>query len=110
MGYEVIPTGHFNARAKQLAKHYHSFKDELQSLVNTLKKEPLIGDDLGGGLRKIRMKVGSKGKGKRGGIRVIEFIAYCDKEVYLLTAYDKSAIENISTKNLKKLVASIEEI
>lgn len=107
MSYNVKPTQHFKAQAKKLSKHYSSFKDNLKTLTESLKENPLIGDDLGGGLRKIRLQVDSKGKGKRGGIRIIEFIAFCDKEVILMAAYDKSKLETISTKELKKMVKQL---
>ena len=107
MNYKVIPTPRFNADAKKLRHHYHSFKSDLENLTKKLEENPMIGDDLGSGLRKIRLQIESKGKGKRGGVRVIEFIAFCDKEVYLITAYDKSNIENISTRELKKMLQQL---
>ena len=52
-----------------------------------------LGTDLGGGLRKIRMRIASKGKGKSGGARVITFtviVAVDETEVNLLYIYDKA--------------------
>ena len=42
-------------------------------LLQELKQNSQAGIDLGGGLRKIRMKINSKGKGKSDGARVISF-------------------------------------
>lgn len=58
-------------------------------------------------MRKIRMSVSSKGKGKSGGARIITFnvIASIDKtEVNLLYIYDKSDMESISKEELKRLL------
>ena len=40
-------------------------------MIDDLEQNPLLGTDLGDGLRKVRMKITSKGKGKSGGARVI---------------------------------------
>ncbi len=48
---------------------------------------PQIGTDLGNGLRKIRMRISSKGRGKSGGARVISFtvvVAIDETEINLL--------------------------
>ena len=49
------------------------FVEDYNVLLQELKQNPQAGIDLGGGLRKIRMKINSKGKGKSGGARVISF-------------------------------------
>ena len=46
-----------------------------------------------GGLRKIRMRLGHHGK--RGGARVIYFLASAET-IYLILAYPKSAKENLT--------------
>ena len=61
---------------------------------------------MGNGLRKVRMSVTSKGKGKSGGARVITFtaiIATDTTEILLLTIYDKSERDNITDSELKAL-------
>ena len=71
-----------------------------------------MGTDLGNGVRKIRMAVKSKGKGKSGGMRVITFnviIDRTDTEITLLSIYDKSEKESISDKEIKMLLESIEQ-
>ena len=71
-----------------------------------------MGKDLGSGVRKIRMAVKSKGKGKSGGMRVITFnviVDQTDTEITLLTVYDKSEKESISDKEIKMLLESIEQ-
>ena len=66
-------TQEFRKQAKRLAKKYRSLADDLQAFVDELFQNPNMGKDLGSGVRKIRMAVKSKGKGKSGGMRVITF-------------------------------------
>ena len=44
---------------------------------------------------------GLRGKGKRGGIRVIYYWKTADDEIWLLTLYAKNEMENISAHLLK---------
>lgn len=58
-------------------------------------------------MRKIRMRITSKGKGKSGGARVITFtvvIAVDETEINLLYIYDKAERSNISSKELEELL------
>ena len=65
-----------------------------------------MGTDLGNGVHKVRMAIGSKGKGKSGGARVLTLVILVrdDAEVTLLTIYDKNEIENVSDKYIEWLV------
>jgi hypothetical protein len=51
----------------------------------------------------------SKGKGKSGGGRVISYLATENKEIYLLTIFDKSEFDTIDDKTLKKIIESLNE-
>ena len=62
---------------------------------------------LGGGLRKIRMAITSKGKGKSGGARVITFtvvVAVEESEINLLYIYDKAERSSIRKKEIEELL------
>ena len=62
-----------------------------------------MGTDLGKDLRKVRMTIKSKAKGKSGGARVITFLYLEDESVLkLIFVYDKAERENISSKELDK--------
>ena len=41
---------------------------------------PFLGDDLGSGIRKVRMAIASKGKGKSGGARILTLNLLLDTE------------------------------
>ena len=107
MNYEIIVKPTFQREAKRLAKHYSSFKEDFVSLIDDLEQNPLLGTDLGHGLRKVCMKITSKGKGKSGGARVITLtvlISETDTNIVLLTIYDKSECENLTDKELADIV------
>ena len=103
-------TEEFLRQAKRLAKRYHSLADDLDDLQQELIKNPNIGDSLGGGKRKIRLGVKSKGGGKRGGLRVITLnivVETTDTCVNLLTIYDKKEIQNVSERYINQLIRNL---
>ena len=60
-----------------------------------------------GGVRKVRW--GLRGRGKRGGIRVIYYWKTADDEIWLLTLYAKNEMENIPAHLLKQIAQEIED-
>lgn len=82
-------------------------QQDFEKFVESLKQEPQQGVDLGKGLRKVRMAISSKGKGKSGGARVITLtalISKTDATIILLTIYDKSECENLTDKELEDII------
>ena len=67
MSLEIRAIENFNRQAKRLAKHYASIRDDYKTLLEELQMNPLVGTDLGGGIKKVRMPIASKGKGKSSG-------------------------------------------
>lgn len=110
MSFEVTPTSHFQKEVKALAKKYRSLKKDLLDLIESLEKNPFQGDELTPGVRKIRMAIQSKGRGKSGGARVITYTVVIDEnegEVYLIDIYDKSDYSTVDTAVLKKIIAEL---
>jgi mRNA-degrading endonuclease RelE of RelBE toxin-antitoxin system len=107
MSFSVIPSEKFKKEAKRLSKKYPSLKEELAELNDTLSSKPETGTPLGNDIYKIRVAIKSKGKGKSGGGRVITYILKDNKEVYLLTIYDKSDFENVDDKTLRNIILSL---
>jgi mRNA-degrading endonuclease RelE of RelBE toxin-antitoxin system len=103
MSFNVLYTENFRKEAKQLAKKYTSFSDDLEMLITDLERNPIQGKPLGKDCYKIRMIISSKGKGKSGGARVITCLLLAKTEVYLLSIYDKSQNDSISNKELTAL-------
>lgn len=97
----------FKRQARRLSKKYKSLKDDLKDFQDSIKENPFQGSDLGGGVRKIRMAIGSKGKGKSGGARVLTLTVLVsdDANVTLLTIYDKDEIDNVSDNYIKWLIS-----
>lgn len=77
----------------------------MKDFIESLEKNPMQGDELSPGIRKIRLAIVSKGKGKSGGARVITY-TICASEsegrVYLVDVYDKSDFSTVSVSILKK--------
>ena len=64
-----------------------------------------MGADLGGGLRKVRMAIKSKGTGKSGGARIITVVlADVEDGLGLLYIYDKSERSTLKGKELTDLL------
>lgn len=77
--------------------------EELYDFQVHLILNPHAGDVIPGsnGLRKVRWN--GKGKGKRGGLRVIYFNRLTNAEIWLLDIYAKNKKDNISLEKLKIL-------
>ena len=107
MNYKVIPVDKFKKEAKRLIKKQPSLKNELSDLAASLSIEPTQGTALGNDTYKIRVSIKSKGKGKSGGARIITYVITPQKEIYLLTIYDKAEFDSIDDKTLRRIIAVI---
>ncbi len=104
---EVIEVGDFSADAAEILS-----VDELDGLKQELACLRQLGSVIEGtgGLRKIRY--GAKGKGKRGGARVLYYYGGDHMPIFLIAIYPKSEQENISAakkKAIKKLINCLVE-
>lgn len=110
MSFEVRTTPHFEREAKALAKRYHSFKDDLNKLIDLLSEDPIQGIGLGSGIRKIRLAITSKGRGKAGGARIITYTV-CFSEssgrVYLIDVYDKADYSTANVTIIKGMISDL---
>ncbi len=81
----------------------------LRALQNELLENPKKGTVIrgGGGLRKVRFTDPSRGKGKRGGIRVI--YAVQGERITLLLAYSKDVQDDLTPRQVKILRNTLEE-
>lgn len=84
----------------------------LKSIQDAILENPAVGSTIAGtgGLKKFRMPDLSRGKGKRGGLRIV-YLDLPDREVtHLLYLYGKDEAEDLTTdekKIFKALVNSI---
>lgn len=108
MSYKILTIPSFDKELKSLLKKHRSIKFDIASLGKELLENPKMGIEILENCFKIRMAISSKGKGKSGGARVITYIYVKDETVYLLSIYDKSDDENISDKEIRDLIKSID--
>ncbi|MCX7016566.1 MAG: transcriptional regulator [Candidatus Sumerlaeota bacterium] len=82
--------------------------DEYAELQLFMMEHPEAGDVVrgSGGVRKLRWR--SRGKGKRGGVRVIYFVRYRPDEFWMLTLYAKARQENVPGHILRQLKEAFE--
>ncbi len=109
MSYNILPIPPFDRQLKRLCKKYATLKEEYLFLIESLEQNPIKGVSIGKNCYKIRIAINSKGKGKSGGARIITNIVIEEETVYLLTIYDKSDKDNITNKELKKLLLFVNE-
>ncbi len=76
-----------------------------RQLQEELMKNPEAGDVIKGtgGLRKVRYADERRGKGKRGGLRVIYFWKDADDQFWLFTLYDKDEADDLTPAQSKLL-------
>jgi hypothetical protein len=103
---EFIETSMFTRQIKQIATD-----DELKELQKELIAAPNKGDLIQktGGLRKIRMAIGSQGKS--GSARVIYFLA-TEEIIYFVIAYPKNVKDSLTDAEkaeLKKLTKLLKD-
>lgn len=106
--YSVRPARSFERDAKKLLKKYASLRSELIELGNELAENPTLGIPLGKDCYKIRIGIKSKGKGSRGGARVITYVITENEEVILLTIYDKKVKSDLTSDELDELLKDSE--
>jgi len=86
----------------QLVGQYLS-DEEYRALQDAIVANPEAGDVVpgSGGVRKLRW--GLRGRGKRGGIRVVYYLRLRQGQVWMLTLYAKSEAATIPGRILKKI-------
>jgi mRNA-degrading endonuclease RelE of RelBE toxin-antitoxin system len=97
-----VETGVFSRQRRE-----HLDEEQFRALQNYLLENPRSGTRIPGtvGLRKLRW--GTEGRGKRGGVRVIYFAIEARKLILLLLLYPKNVQDDLSPEQkrvLKELV------
>lgn len=113
MKIQFFTGGEFVRQFKRLSKKYKSLTSDIIALHRELQDQPEQGVDLGGGVRKIRISITSKGQGKSGGARVLTLNVLIKQEpedeldITFLAIYDKSEIDNVSDAYIRDLVKQV---
>lgn len=82
--------------------------EEFRSFQSVLMKNPKTGDVISGtgGLRKVRVASVKRGKGKRGGSRVIYYWYLEGKQFWLFTIYGKDEMSDL-TADQKRILKAV---
>ncbi|MEX1127120.1 MAG: hypothetical protein WEB50_01000 [Vicinamibacterales bacterium] len=84
--------------------------DQYGELQQHLSSDPDVGDVIPGtgGFRKLRWVDRRRGKGKRGGLRLIYYHFLADAQVWLITVYANDSMADLSPTEKRLLKAAIE--
>jgi hypothetical protein len=79
--------------------------DSYKELQQEMMRDPEAGDVIRdtGGLRKLCFADNRRGKGKRGGLRVIDYWNVADDQFWLFTLYDKDEAADLSPDQRARL-------
>lgn len=83
---------------------------EYRELQLALLENPTAGDVMPGtgGFRKMRWADSRRGKGKRGGLRVIYYFLSPDRQIWMFAIYGKDEMKDLSAAEKKELKNAIE--
>jgi hypothetical protein len=84
--------------------------DEYREMQGRLASAPEAGDMIPGtgGFRKLRWADPKRGKGRRGGLRVIYYYFSSANQIWLMTLYDKNEASDLTPKQKQALKTAIE--
>ncbi|HEV1995064.1 MAG TPA: hypothetical protein VGR03_12100 [Candidatus Acidoferrum sp.] len=84
--------------------------DNYGELQNQLAANPNLGDLMPGtgGFRKLRWRDPRRGKGRRGGLRIIYYHFPADQQIWLMTLYDKDEASDLTSREKKAIKSTLE--
>ena len=98
--------------APAFTRHLADYLNEnnYRELQVRLAADPELGDLIPGtgGFRKARWADVRRGKGRRGGLRIVYYHFKSDSQIWLMTLYDKDEASDLTAREKKALKASIE--
>src|SRR5260370_15226749 len=93
--------------APAFSRHLSHYLDDesYRELQTKLANNPELGDVMPGtgGFRKLRWADAKRGKGRRGGLRIIYYYFLADQQIWLMTLYGKNEVSDLSPKAKKTL-------
>jgi len=98
--------------APAFSRYREDYLDDagFRELQRALADNPEAGDLIpgAGGVRKMRWADTRRGKGKRGGLRIIYYCFLSDEEIWLLTLYGKDIASDLSKDEKTQLKKALE--
>jgi hypothetical protein len=107
VSFKVTPGSRFEKQAKAISKIYPGFKHDLAEFVASLETQPIQGSHLEHGIYKVRLSITGKSTGKSFGARSVHAVFSVEKEVLLLSVYDKSFKKDLSKAEMKELIQMV---
>ena len=95
----------FKIAFKRLLKKYRTLKQDLLKVMDEIE----VGVPLFATVRKMRMAISAKGRGKSGGARLILSLYQQEGIVFFLFIYDKNEMENVSDEFIKEILKDMED-
>lgn len=114
MTYKVIATNSFKKDAKHYKKKYKNIGDDLDKVIERLRNGELLGEvipniemtDDNNNILKVKVANSDIPCGARGGYRLIYYAIKSDGTIYLLSVYCKREKENISNKEIQRIIVN----
>lgn len=98
--------------APAFTRHIHEYLDDdrYRALQSALAANPNLGDVMQGtgGFRKMRWADPRRGKGKRGGLRIIYFHFESEQQIWLMALYAKDEASDLTAEEKKALKAAMD--
>lgn len=106
------PNGLQFVEAPAFSRYREDYLDDeaFRELQRALANNPENGDLIpgAGGIRKLRWRNFRRGKGKRGGLRIIYYCFLSNEEIWLLTLYGKDAAADLTKDEKAQLKRALE--
>jgi len=98
--------------APSFTRHLQNYlnEDQYRKLQTRLAANPEMGDLMAstGGFRKMRWADARRGKGQRGGLRIIYYHFALDHQIWLMTLYDKDEASDLTAGEKKLLKNAVQ--
>jgi len=110
MNFDVRTISQFERAVKTLMKKYRSLKGDIGKLIISLEENPEQGTEISPGIRKVRLAITSKGRGKSGGARVITYTIITSEQnghIYLIDIYDKADYSTVDVATIKNIITEL---
>jgi len=77
--------------------------EEYGSLQHLMAQNPELGDMMPGtgGFRKLRWADPRRGKGRRGGLRIIYYYFPAEQQIWLMTLYGKDEVDDLTERSAR---------
>lgn len=110
--FNILTTKKFNKDIKTYHKKFKNIGEDVNEIVEELKKGNLVGDvisdlkmkDDDNNVIKVRVANSDTHSGKSNGYRLIYYAEKSNGTIYLLTIYYKKEKEDISNKEIQELI------